>query len=43
MVAMEHLLIAIGEQDERYVSEHYGDQRSEGGAKIGFPIVTRAP
>ena len=36
---MERLLIAIGEQDERYASERYGDQRSEGGAKIGFPIV----
>ena len=36
---MERLLIAIGEQDERYDSERYRDQRSEGGAKIGFPIV----
>jgi hypothetical protein len=35
----ERLLIAIGEQDERYGSERYGDQRSEGGAQIGFPIV----
>jgi hypothetical protein len=39
MVAMERLLIAIGEQDERYASERYGDQSSEGGAKIGFLIV----
>jgi hypothetical protein len=39
MVAMKRLLIAIGEQNERYASERYGDQRSEGGAKIGFPIV----
>jgi hypothetical protein len=38
MVAMD-CLIAIAEQDERYASERYGDQRSEGGAKIGFPIV----
>jgi hypothetical protein len=39
MVTRERLLIAIGEQDERYGSERYGDQRSEGGAQIGFPIV----
>jgi hypothetical protein len=39
MVALDSLLIAIAEQDERYASERYGDQRSEGGAKIGFPIV----
>jgi hypothetical protein len=39
MVAMDRLLIAIGKQDERYGSERYGDQRSEGGAKIGFPVV----
>jgi hypothetical protein len=39
MVAMDRLLIAIGKQDERYGSERYGDQRSEGGAKIGLPVV----
>jgi hypothetical protein len=39
IVAMDRLLIAIGEQDERYGSERYDDQRSEGGAKIGFPVV----
>jgi len=39
MVATERLLIAIAEEDERYASERYGDQRAECGAKIGFPIV----
>ena len=39
IVAIDRLLIAIGEQDERYGSERYDDQRSKGGAKIGFPVV----
>jgi hypothetical protein len=34
MVAMEHLLIAIGEQDERYASEHYGAANACAGSRF---------